>query len=68
MSKLVKKASAISKADRVLGAIFGLIVAFGIVSVFSEGVRVVATVMSYIDPSTSIFDTVENTVLFKYFF
>ena len=67
MSKLVKKVSGISVIDRVLGAVLGIAVAFAFMFIFSELVRSVATVVTYIDPSSSIFDTIEGTTVFKYF-
>ena len=68
VSKLLKKAEGLTVLDRILGAVFGLVTAFGLVCVFAVMVRVVATVAVYIDPSSAIFDTVEETVIFKYFF
>lgn len=67
VSKLVKKALGVSALDRILGAVFGIVVAFGFMFIFSELVRIVATVVTYIDPSSAIFETIENTVVFKYF-
>jgi hypothetical protein len=54
--------------DRIIGAIFGLIVAFGLVFIFAELVRLSATVITYFAPDSTMFAAVEDTLIFKYFF
>lgn len=68
VAKIVKKAPAISTMDRILGAVFGLVMAFGLTFVFAEVVRVASTVITYIDPASEIFSNIETSMVFKYFF
>ncbi len=68
VSKLVKRADGISAVDRILGAVFGVVMAFGITFVFCELVRITATVVTLIDPNSQIFNVIGDTVIFKYFF
>ena len=67
VSKLVKKMAGVSTVDRILGAVFGIVMALGFMFVFSEIVRIVATVATYINPDSTMFETIENTLIFKYF-
>jgi uncharacterized membrane protein required for colicin V production len=67
-AKLVKKVPGITAVDRIIGAIFGLIVAFGLVFIFAELVRLSATVITYFAPDSTMFAAVEDTLIFKYFF
>ena len=68
VAKLVKKAPGVTTVDRILGAVFGLVMAFGFMFVFSEIVRIYATVVTYFDAGSALFETIENTLIFKYFF
>ena len=67
VAKLVKKMAGVSTLDRILGAVFGIAMALGFMFVFSEAVRIVATVATYIKPESAMFEIIENTVIFKYF-
>ena len=68
VAKLVKKASGVKVIDRVLGAVIGIVVALGVMFIFTELVRVTATVVTYINPDSAMFATIEDTLVFKYFF
>ncbi len=68
VAKLVKKAAGIGALDRVLGAVFGIVAAFGIMFIFAELVRVSAAVITYVSPDSTLFDTIEDTLVFKYFY
>ena len=67
ISKIITKVTHTSALDRILGAVFGFVVAFAFVVIFAKLVEIFATVSAFIDPDTAIFDTIEDTVLFKYF-
>ena len=68
VAKIVKKAVGITAADRILGAVFGVVLAFGFMFVFCEALRIAATVIAYVNPDVSLFEIVEESVVFKYFF
>jgi uncharacterized membrane protein required for colicin V production len=67
VAKLVKKLAGVSTLDRILGAVFGIVVALGFMFVFSEAVRIVATIATYINPESTMFEVIESTAIFKYF-
>ena len=68
ISKLLKGIKLIGAVDKILGALFGLLIAVGVIFVFAHTFNIIATLISFVDPSAAIYDTVDNSLIFKYFF
>ncbi len=68
IAKQVKKSDRISLLDRILGGVFGLFIAYGAVSVFAFALHLIAAIITLIVPSSNIYDTIEASAIFKYFF
>lgn len=54
--------------DRVLGAIFGFVIALGAIYALAFIVDIIAMTVIFIDPSSDIYDIIGSTKIFKYFF
>ncbi|MBE6596140.1 MAG: hypothetical protein E7641_00575 [Ruminococcaceae bacterium] len=67
IAKAVTKVTHTGKADRIIGGIFGLILAVAVVFLFAEGVKIYAAIATAIKPDYAIFDTLESSLIFKYF-
>ena len=68
VSKAVLKALNSGPLDRILGALLGLVLAAGVVYALALAVDIVAVVITFIDPSNEIYDIVNSSLIFKYFF
>lgn len=67
IAKIVKKVTKTSVLDRVVGAVFGILIAFAIMIVLAEALEIVATIGTFIYSEISLFEMMEDSVLFKYF-
>ncbi len=67
IAKLVTNVTHTGKIDRVLGAIFGLILGVAFVFLFAEGVKIYASISTLINPDGAILEKIENSLVFKYF-
>lgn len=54
--------------DKILGAIFGLVLSFGAIYAFAVALELMAVLVTLIAPSIDIYSAVENTVIFRHFF
>lgn len=68
VSKAVSNGFKSKLTDKILGMVLGLALAAGIVYAFAFAVDIVAIVISFIHPSTDIYELINDTVIFKYFF
>lgn len=68
ISNMVKKEFKVSLVDRLLGGVFGLVIALGAAYAVAFAVNIVAMVITLIDSANPIYASIEDTVIFKYFF
>ncbi len=67
ISKAAKKSDGVGAVDRILGAALGLVFALGAIYTLAFGVHLAAMLGSLFDFS-DIYDAVDSSLLFKYFF
>ena len=67
LAKIVKKVTRTSVLDRAAGAVFGLLIGFAVAVVLAEALEIVAAVGTFISPEFSLFEMMEDSMLFKYF-
>ena len=68
ISKILKKNPNINLLDRIIGAVFGALMALGAIYTFAFAVNIIAMVVTFFDSGSSIYDVIDKTVVFKYFF
>ena len=68
ISKLFEKIKIIGVIDRILGALFGLLIAVGIICVFAMILDFIAMISCFFDTSATLYSIIEETVIFRYFF
>ena len=66
--KAVTSAQGVGAADRILGAVLGIIIAFSTVFLLAEILRIAVAVASMFDAQPSLLDAIEDTRLFRIFF
>lgn len=54
--------------DKLLGAVLGLLIALGAIYVLAFAIDVIAVVITFVAPSSDIYEIIEGSVIFKYFF
>ena len=67
LAKTVKKITGTSVLDRVLGAVFGLLIGFAAVVLLAETLEIVAMIGTFVYPEFSLLEIMQDSVLFKYF-